>query len=128
MKITEHATLKNPCHCICHKNGEEDPCARCAPTPYNKPKQEEWEKRLDTVEFGFEIDGKKLKKFIKSLLKAQREEILKEGMTILIGDNKGWAKINERWVNQVLTRKNGKWKYYVDGAIYKPPTRLKEIV
>ena len=24
-----HATLKNPCHCICHQDGDEDECTSC---------------------------------------------------------------------------------------------------
>ena len=27
--VWEHATLKNPCYCICHREGDEDECSSC---------------------------------------------------------------------------------------------------
>lgn len=42
----------------------------------------DWKKRLDTVEFGFDVDRKKLEPFIQSLLDTQRKELMEkvEGM------------------------------------------------
>ncbi len=50
--------------------------------PHKKtPQPKDWRKRLETVEFGFDVDGKKLESFITDLLKesveAERKSVTK---------------------------------------------------
>lgn len=51
-EIKQHATLENPCHCMCHRDGDEDPCKKCNP---NSLSSELEEKIREIMQNGFDI-------------------------------------------------------------------------
>ena len=64
-----------------------------------------------------------LQKVYSQGIKEGEKKGYEKGRAIFLGDNRGWSKINGKWVNQIIAIEKGVVKYYLNGKEVAPYDR-----